>query len=65
MTATRPGAPIGAPFRALRHIPILLTGLGALTLCAALSLALGARSVPLSTVADALFGHAQEETRSW
>ncbi|WP_369031217.1 FecCD family ABC transporter permease [Streptomyces adonidis] len=47
------------PLRALRHLPILLTGLGALALISALSLALGARSVPLSTVADALFGDAQ------
>ncbi|MGN9759945.1 FecCD family ABC transporter permease [Streptomyces sp. SD31] len=46
------------PFRAFRHIPLFLTGLGALALCTALSLALGARSVPLSTVADALFGSA-------
>nr|WP_203615807.1 iron chelate uptake ABC transporter family permease subunit [Streptomyces sp. SID13726] len=37
---------------------MFVLGLGALTLCAALSLALGARSVPLSTVADALFGDA-------
>lgn len=59
VTATQRGAPTGVPFHALRHIPILLAGLGALTLCAALSLALGARPVPLSTVADALFGHAQ------
>ncbi|WTV81414.1 iron ABC transporter permease [Streptomyces sp. NBC_00028] len=44
------------PFRALRHIPLFLTGLAALTLCTALSLALGARSVPLPTVLDALFG---------
>ncbi|MBE8475106.1 FecCD family ABC transporter permease [Streptomyces justiciae] len=46
------------PFRAFRHIPLLLTGLAALTLCTALSLALGARSVPLPTVVDALFGDA-------
>lgn len=46
------------PFRAFRHIPLFLAGLGALVLCAALSLALGARSVPLPTVADALFGDA-------
>jgi iron complex transport system permease protein len=38
---------------------VFLVGIGALVLCAALSLALGARSVPLSTVADALFGDAQ------
>lgn len=59
MTATHRGAPpTGVSFRAFRHIPLFLTGLAALTLCTALSLALGARSVPLSTVADALFGHA-------
>ncbi|MFC8342963.1 FecCD family ABC transporter permease [Streptomyces sp. NPDC057280] len=46
------------PFRAFRHIPLLLAGLAALTLCTALSLALGARSVPLPTVVDALFGGA-------
>ncbi|MEU0941581.1 iron ABC transporter permease [Streptomyces canus] len=46
------------PFRAFRHIPLFLAGLVALALCAALSLALGARPVPLSTVADALFGDA-------
>ncbi|WP_329344523.1 iron ABC transporter permease [Streptomyces sp. NBC_00663] len=44
------------PSRASRHIPLFLTGLAALTLCTALSLALGARSVPLPTVVDALFG---------
>lgn len=57
MTATQRGAPIGVPFRALRHIPLFLTGLAALALCTALSLALGARSVPLGTVADALLGN--------
>ncbi|MFG2796594.1 FecCD family ABC transporter permease [Streptomyces pseudovenezuelae] len=46
------------PFRAFRHIALLLAGLGALALCAALSLALGARPVPLPTVANALFGDA-------
>ncbi|MFF5493963.1 FecCD family ABC transporter permease [Streptomyces aquilus] len=46
------------PFRAFRHIPLLLSGLAALALCTALSLALGARSVPLPTVVDALFGDA-------
>ncbi|MEV7004414.1 iron ABC transporter permease [Streptomyces sp. NPDC093982] len=45
------------PFRALRHVPLFLTGLAALALCTALSLALGARSVPLGTVADALLGN--------
>lgn len=57
MTATQRGAPIGVPFRALRHVPLFLTGLAALVLCTALSLALGARSVPLGTVADALLGN--------
>lgn len=57
MTATQQGAPIGVPFRALRHVPLFLTGLAALALCTALSLALGARSVPLGTVADALLGN--------
>ncbi|WP_338682532.1 iron ABC transporter permease [Streptomyces acidiscabies] len=37
---------------------LFLLGTAALVLCTALSLALGARSVPLSTVADALFGDA-------
>jgi len=46
------------PLPALRRLPLLLAGLGALALCTALSLALGARSVPLPTVADALFGDA-------
>ncbi len=41
---------------ALLRIPVFLAGLGALALCTALSLALGARSVPLSTVVEALFG---------
>ncbi|WP_217207048.1 iron ABC transporter permease [Streptomyces sp. AC550_RSS872] len=45
------------PFRAFKHIPLFLTGLAALALCTTLSLALGARSVPLGTVADALLGH--------
>ncbi|WP_369275235.1 iron chelate uptake ABC transporter family permease subunit [Streptomyces sp. R11] len=57
MTATQQGAPIGAPFRALRHVPLFLTGFAALALCTALSLTLGARSVPLGTVADALLGN--------
>lgn len=57
MTATQQGAPIGVPFPALRHVPLFLTGLAALALCTALSLALGARSVPLGTVADALLGN--------
>lgn len=42
----------------LRRVPLLVVGLGALALCAALSLALGTRSVPLSTVWDALTGAA-------
>ncbi|WP_338900573.1 iron ABC transporter permease [Streptomyces sp. TG1A-60] len=40
-------------------MPLFLGGIGALALCAALSLALGARSVPLPTVLDALSGHAE------
>ncbi|MGN5377489.1 hypothetical protein ACQ4WX_06485 [Streptomyces lasalocidi] len=45
MTAPRRGAPTGALSPALRHVPLFLTGLAALALCAALSLVLGARSV--------------------
>ncbi|MDX2737068.1 FecCD family ABC transporter permease [Streptomyces caniscabiei] len=59
MTATEGVAPTGAPSRALRHLPLFLGGIGALALCAALSLALGARSVPLPTVLDALSGHTE------
>ncbi|GHE08092.1 iron ABC transporter permease [Streptomyces alanosinicus] len=59
MTATHQGVPTtGAPFRAVRHLPLFLAGLAALALCVAASLALGARSVSPSTVADALFGDA-------
>jgi iron complex transport system permease protein len=59
VTVTQQGAPpTGVSFRALRHIPLFLFGLAALLLCAAFSLALGARSVSLGTVADALFGNA-------
>ncbi|UUU27845.1 iron ABC transporter permease [Streptomyces sp. DSM 40750] len=47
------------PLRALGYLPLFLGGIGALALCAALSLALGARSVPLSTVLDALSGHVE------
>ncbi|WP_189956373.1 FecCD family ABC transporter permease [Streptomyces alanosinicus] len=39
-------------------MPLFLAGLAALALCVAASLALGARSVSPSTVADALFGDA-------
>ncbi|MET8978442.1 iron ABC transporter permease [Streptomyces sp. NPDC004539] len=46
------------PSRALRHVSLFALGIGALALCAALSLALGARSIPLSTVTGALFGDA-------
>ncbi|MCF3178117.1 iron ABC transporter permease [Streptomyces sioyaensis] len=49
-----PDAPPAA--KLLRRVPLLVVGLGALALCAALSLALGTRSVPLSTVWDALTG---------
>lgn len=59
VTATERAAPSGVPLRALRHVPLFLGGLAALTLCAALSLALGARSVPLSTVVDALSGQGE------
>lgn len=41
---------------ALKRLPLFLVGGIALALCAALSLALGTRQVPLSTVADALWG---------
>ncbi|MEU8991299.1 iron ABC transporter permease [Streptomyces sp. NPDC048558] len=57
MTATQQGAPIGVPSRVLWHVPLFLAGLAALALCTALSFALGARSVPLGTVADALLGN--------
>lgn len=56
VTVTERVAPTGVPPRALRHLPLFLGGIGALALCAALSLALGARSVPLPTVLDALSG---------
>ncbi|WP_443046377.1 FecCD family ABC transporter permease [Streptomyces sp. DSM 40750] len=59
MTATERAAPSGVPLRALGYLPLFLGGIGALALCAALSLALGARSVPLSTVLDALSGHVE------
>lgn len=51
-------APSGLPPLSAHRIPPFLLGIAALMLCAALSLALGARSVPLPTVAEALFGHA-------
>ncbi|MGW6399478.1 FecCD family ABC transporter permease [Streptomyces sp. NPDC055134] len=53
------GAPPTASTSARRRLPLFLAGLVALVFCAALSLAVGARPVPLSTVYDALFGHAQ------
>ncbi|MER7765284.1 iron ABC transporter permease [Kitasatospora sp. NPDC096140] len=43
---------------AARQLLVLLAGVCALVLCAALSLALGSRSIPLSTVVDALTGAA-------
>nr|WP_037960817.1 iron ABC transporter permease [Streptomyces violens] len=46
------------PSALLRGIPLLIAGLCALAVCAALSLAVGTRSVPLSTVLDALTGQA-------
>src|SRR5436309_1760537 len=45
-----------AAARTWRRIPLFAVGLCALAVCAALSLALGTRSVPLSTVLDALGG---------
>ncbi|MFG1796550.1 FecCD family ABC transporter permease [Nocardia sp. NPDC049149] len=39
-----------------RRIPMLLLGVAALLLCIVLSLAIGARSVPIGTVVQALFG---------
>ncbi|MEV6325826.1 iron ABC transporter permease [Nocardia sp. NPDC051787] len=39
-----------------RHVPALCIGLAALLLCVVLSLALGARSVPVPTVVEALLG---------
>lgn len=59
VTATERAAPTGVPPRALRHLTLFLGGIGALALCAALSLALGTRSVSLSTVLDALSGTAE------
>ncbi|ARF59294.1 FecCD family ABC transporter permease [Streptomyces gilvosporeus] len=47
-----------AAARTWRRIPLFAVGLCALAVCAALSLALGTRSVPLSTVLDALTGTA-------
>ncbi|MEV0034006.1 iron ABC transporter permease [Nocardia sp. NPDC050793] len=41
-----------------RRIPVLLAGIAGLLLCVVLSLALGARSVPVATVLQALFGDA-------
>lgn len=51
-------APATPRSSALRRPLLLVAGAGALVLCAALSLALGSRSIPLSTVADALTGAA-------
>ncbi|MFE6055162.1 FecCD family ABC transporter permease [Kitasatospora sp. NPDC056446] len=53
-----PTAPATPRAPALRRPLLLAAGLGALLLCAALSLALGSRSIPLSTVVDALTGAA-------
>jgi iron complex transport system permease protein len=49
-------APTALPALPTRRIPALLLGIAVLAMCAVLSLALGARSVPLSTVADAVSG---------
>ncbi|SDK22067.1 FecCD family ABC transporter permease [Streptomyces indicus] len=58
MSESAPGVTASSPPVSARRIPLLALGVGVLTLCAALSLALGARAVPLSTVVDALFGDA-------
>ncbi|WP_240772251.1 iron ABC transporter permease [Nocardia sp. CS682] len=42
-----------------RRIPMLMLGFAALLLCVVLSLALGARSVPIGTVVQALLGDAE------
>lgn len=52
---TTPATPRPA---ALQRPLLLVAGAGALVLCAALSLALGSRSIPLATVLDALTGAA-------
>ena len=53
--ATTPATPRSS---AVRRPLLLVAGMGALVLCAALSLALGSRSVPLATIVDALTGAA-------
>ncbi|MFJ7243909.1 FecCD family ABC transporter permease [Kitasatospora sp. NPDC098652] len=53
---TAPATP--RPAAALRRPLLLVAGVAALVLCAALSLALGSRAIPLSTVVDALTGAA-------
>lgn len=53
--ATTPATPRSS---AVRRPLLLVAGMGVLVLCAALSLALGSRSVPLATVVDALTGAA-------
>ncbi len=58
MSKTAQGVATGIPSASAQRIPLLLAGVALLALCAALSLALGARSVPLSTVFGALFGDA-------
>ncbi|MET9514526.1 hypothetical protein [Streptomyces sp. NPDC002994] len=57
MFKIEPGTPTGAraPTTA-RRVPLFVVGACAPALCAALSLAMGSRPVPMSTVADALFG---------
>ncbi|MET9508748.1 iron ABC transporter permease [Streptomyces flavidovirens] len=59
MSKNEPGALAAAsPPATARRVPLLVVGACALTLCAALSLAMGSRPVPMSVVADALFGDA-------
>ncbi|GAA2993163.1 iron chelate uptake ABC transporter family permease subunit [Streptomyces lactacystinicus] len=53
-----PTAPATPRSPAVRQPLLLFAGVCALVLCAALSLALGSRSIPLSTVLDALTGAA-------
>ncbi len=57
-TVTRSGSARALPPPLLRRLPLAAAGLAAPALCAALGLARGTRSVPLSTVLDALTGTA-------
>ncbi|WP_312866560.1 FecCD family ABC transporter permease [Streptomyces boluensis] len=59
MSTNSTGAPTrGLRTQLLRRIPFFAVGVAALALCVALSFAMGARPVPLSTVFSALFGDA-------